>query len=203
MDPKRTVFHFYVILKWVEPTVWRRILVSDDATFWDLHVALQNAMGWEDEHLHVFRAPHPQTGDAQEIGIPTQDLFGDEKPCQAGWEVPLRESFRQPGDRVEYDYDFGDGWEHEVVLEAISEVAPRTRLPRCLDGAGACPPEDCGGVGGYEELLDVLRDPTHEEHESMLEWLGGPFDPTAFDPKKVRFDNPRILLLRMMRDMGS
>jgi len=203
MPTNRAAFQFCVTLKWVEPKVWRRILVPADATFWDLHMALQNAMGWEDEHLHVFRAPDPQTGEPQEIGIPTEGLFADEKPHRAGWEVMLSEFFRQAGDRVDYEYDFGDSWEHEVVLEAILEVGPKARLPHCLDGAGACPPEDCGGVSGYEDLLVAMRDPSHEEHDSILEWLGGPFDPAAFDPKKVRFDNPRLRLLQMLRDMSS
>jgi len=177
--------------------------VPDDATFWDLHVALQNAMGWEDEHLHKFRVSHPQTDESQEIGLPIEDLFEDEKPGLVGWEVPLRKYFQHPGNLAEYDYDFGDGWEHEIVLEAISEVAPRTRLPRCLDGAGACPPEDCGGVSGYENLLAVLGDPNHEEHESIFEWLGGTFDPAAFDPKRIQFDHPRLRLLQLMRDRNS
>lgn len=89
------------------------------------------------------------------------------------------------------EYDFGDGWEHEVVLEEVTRRVPGRKYPACVEGAGACPPEDSGGVHGYEEMLKVLRDPSHEEHENTVQWVGGRYEPAAFDPKRVRFNNPK------------
>jgi hypothetical protein len=98
---------------------------------------------------------------------------------------------RRPGDQAEYEYDFGDDWAHELTLEAIGIRHAKTKYPRCTGGARACPPEDCGGPHGYDNLLAALADPSHEEHEDLLAWLGGPFDAEAFDPARVRFDNPK------------
>jgi len=98
---------------------------------------------------------------------------------------------KHPGDSMAYTYDFGDDWQHEVVLEDVAVPTPRTRYPRCADGEGACPPEDCGGPHGYQDLLGVLADRNHPEHDSMLEWLGGRRDPAAFDPRSVHFDDPQ------------
>ena len=162
-----------------------------EASFWDLHVAFQDAMGWKDYHLHLFRIRNPEDGRTDSIGIPDDDPFPGAEPHLTGWEIPVAEYFRLPGDHAEYDYDFGDGWAHDVLLEQIALCIPRTKVPRCLEGARACPPEDCGGVPGYERLLEVLADPSHEEHASMLEWVGGAYDPAAFDPARVRFDNPK------------
>ena len=190
MKTKDHALQFKVTLMGIEPEVWRRIVVPGNYSFWDLHVAIQDAMGWLDYHLHAFRIRNPETGDVDQIGIP-DDSFEDEEPFLAGWEVPIINYFREPGDRADYEYDFGDGWEHEVVLEEIPSRIPQKKYPLCLDGARACPPEDCGGVHGYEEMLAALRDPTHEEHKSMVEWIGGKYDPAAFSPKKVRFDDPK------------
>ena len=169
----KTLAHqFKVTLKGIEPTVWRRIVVPATYSFWDLHVAIQDSMGWLDCHLHAFRLRSPESDEAVEIGIPDDDVFEGVEPFLPGWEIPIAAYFGKPGARAEYEYDFGDGWEHEVVLEEITVRAPKVKYPICLDGSGACPPEDCGGVPGYEEMLTALRDPTHEEHESILEWVG-------------------------------
>jgi hypothetical protein len=184
------VYQFKVVLIGVEPPIWRRIQVPETYSFWDLHVALQDAMGWLDYHLHVFRVIRPGAGDVEQIGIPDDDPFDGDKPTLPGWEVPITRHFSGPGTTVPYEYDFGDGWEHELTLEAILPRQAGQRYPLCVDGARACPPEDCGGVYGYENVLTVIQDSTHEEHESMLEWLGGRFDPERFDPKRVKFDDP-------------
>jgi hypothetical protein len=187
---RNQVYQFKVILQGIEPPIWRRIQVPASYSFWDLHVALQDSMGWDDYHLHMFRIREPRTGEVVEIGIPDDEPF-EEAACLPGWEVPIAAYFREPRARGEYEYDFGDGWEHEVILEDIVARAPRQRYPKCLDGARACPPEDCGGIGGYEDLLRITRDPSHDEYESKMEWLGRRYDPDAFDPKKVRFDDPK------------
>ncbi len=184
-------YQFRVSLNGIEPPIWRRIEVPGSYSFWDLHVAIQDSMGWLDYHLHAFRVRSPATGKVDEIGIPDDDAFEDDPQCLPGWEVPLSGYFRVPRDRADYEYDFGDGWEHEVLLENILDRVPRRKYPRCLAGARACPPEDCGGVPGYEELLKKIRKPTDEEYKGTEQWQGGTFDPEAFDPKKVRFDSPQ------------
>ncbi|MGH9365302.1 MAG: plasmid pRiA4b ORF-3 family protein, partial [Thermoanaerobaculia bacterium] len=113
-----------------------------------------------------------------------------DEPILPGWEVPLASYFTRPGAAAGYEYDFGDGWEHEVTLEAIVPRQKGTRYPRCLAGERACPPEDCGGAGGYENLIAVMGDPSHEKYASTLEWLGGRFDPERFNAKTVKFDHP-------------
>jgi hypothetical protein len=184
------VYQFKLVLVGVEPAIWRRIQVPETYSFWDLHVALQDAMGWLDYHLHVFRVAGPEASKVQQIGIPNDDRFEGEEPTLPGWEIPIARHFPRPGTTVQYEYDFGDGWEHELTLEKVLPRQAGQTYPFCVDGARACPPEDCGGVSGYENLLVVIEDPIHEEYESTLEWLGGRFDPDRFDPKRVKFDNP-------------
>jgi len=115
------------------------------------------------------------------------------KASQSRWPagtVPLTAYFLSTHDSALYEYDFGDSWEHDVVLQSVGIRHPRTKYPRCLDGARACPPEDCGGTSGYDELLAIMADSEHEEYESTLEWLGGSFESEKFDASKVKFDNP-------------
>ncbi len=184
------VYQFRIVLKGIEPPVWRRIQVPEIYTFWDLHVAIQDAMGWLDYHLHAFEITNPATLQRDTIGIPNED-WQDEFPTLAGWQIPIGTYF-SPDNRVtEYLYDFGDSWEHTVTLEKVFPRDRSVRYPICVAGKRRCPPEDCGGVYGYEDLLRVLADPEDEEHESTLTWVGGSYDPEAFDPKKVRFDDPQ------------
>jgi hypothetical protein len=124
------------------------------------------------------------------IGIPDEDAFEGDEPILPAWEIPIARYFAHPGTVAKYEYDFGDGWEHEVTLEAIVPRQKGMRYPRCLAGERACPPEDCGGVGGYENLFTVMGDPSHEEYASTLEWLGGRFEPERFNARTVKFDNP-------------
>jgi hypothetical protein len=185
-----SAYQFKITLKEVRPTIWRRIQVPEAYSFWDLHVAIQDAMGWRDCHLHLFRLGGARSRRQVEIGIPGDESVADEAECLPGWETPLSSHFRRVGDRAEYEYDFGDGWLHEVLLEEIPVLNADKRYPLCLAGARACPPEDCGGASGFADLLEIVGDPTHEEHAGTMEWLGGSFDPGAFDPRRVTFDNP-------------
>ncbi|MEZ4587665.1 MAG: plasmid pRiA4b ORF-3 family protein [Gemmatimonadales bacterium] len=176
-------------LREVEPPVWRRLEVPDAYTFWDLHVALQDAMGWQDCHLHAFRIREPRIGASVEIGIPDEEGFGP--AFLPGWEVPVLAYVREPGQHFEYEYDFGDGWVHDVVLEDIAPRKTGAKYPRCAAGGRACPPEDCGGPPGYELLLAALVDPGHPEHDDFRQWAPEDFDPARFDPAKVRFSSPK------------
>jgi len=192
------VYQFKITLKEVRPPIWRRIQVPEAYSFWDLHVAIQDAMGWRDCHLHLFRLGRARSGRQVEIGIPDDEPVADDAECLPGWETPLGSHFRKVGDRAEYKYDFGDGWLHEVLLEEITVLNADKGYPLCLAGARACPPEDCGGASGFADLLEIVGDPTHEEHAGTMEWLGGSFDPAAFDPRRVAFDNPKKRLATML-----
>jgi len=193
-DKRHLVYEFKVTLNGIQPPIWRRIQVPASYSFWALHVALQDAMGWLDYHLHVFEIRRPCKRKAVEIGIPDEDF--DDHVILPGWEVPIAKHFTAPGSAAVYRYDFGDGWEHEVLLEGILLKEKGAKYPKCIAGERACPPEDCGGVPGYFNLLDILADPQHEEHEEMLAWLKGhaknyyPYCPDEFDPGQVRFDDP-------------
>ena len=193
-DNRHLVYQFRITLNGTQPPIWRRIQVPASYSFWDLHVALQDSMGWLDYHLHVFLMRKPHKRKAAEIGIPDGE-FADHVvlPC---WRIPIAEYFTAPGSTAVYRYDFGDDWEHEVLLEGILLKEKDTKYPTCLAGERACPPEDCGGVHGYLNLLDILSNPQHEEHEEMVGWLKGhpgnyhPYRPDEFEPQLVRFDNP-------------
>lgn len=158
-----------------EPPVWRRVLVPAAIRLDRLHEVVQAAMGWQNAHLHVFNDGQTNYGE------PDPELeFRDEHATKL---IDLV----APGGRLEYTYDFGDSWDHEILVEEATVVEPGERCPRCVEGQGACPPEDSGGVGGYLRLVEILADPGHEEHQFMLDWLGldsrDQFDPARFDPE--------------------
>jgi len=189
------IFQFKITLEGILPSIWRRIQVPDTYSFWDLHIAIQDAMGWLDYHLHVFHFLKPHKMAGTEIGIPGDEMDGE--IILPGWETRIRDYFTKPGDQAIYEYDFGDSWEHELVLEAILPKEAGVKYPRCIAGERACPPEDCGGVGGYEQLVEILSNSKHEAYHEMIAWLKGhaknyhPFRPDAFNPEKVRFANPK------------
>lgn len=188
----KRVYQFRVELKGIAPPIWRTIQVPETYSFWDLHVAIQDAMGWLDYHLHQFDVVNPETGVKEGIGIPDEEFGGDGVgEVLPGWKKKIASYFSADKPAVDYSYDFGDGWVHEVRLEKILPREKGVRYPVCIAGKRACPPEDCGGVWGYQNLLEILSDPGHKEHASTLDWLGGRFDPEAFDAEDVRFDDPK------------
>jgi Plasmid pRiA4b ORF-3-like protein len=193
------VYQFKVALKGIKPPVWRRILVPEIYTFWDLHVAIQDAMAWLDYHLHEFTIVNPSTGLVDRIGIPDED-FLDEEEVYPGWRKKVTDYFSPQNPRADYCYDFGDDWQHAVKLEKILPREAGVRYPICVGGKRASPPEDCGGTSGYEDFLKIIRDPSHEEYESTLEWAGEAFDPERFDPADVRFDDPQKRWTMAFRD---
>ncbi len=184
---------FLIVLSGTDPLVWRRIQVPAKYSFWDLHVAIQDAMGWLDYHLHEFRLLDADEQAVVSIGIPDDDEPED-RPVLPGWEVPLSKFFERRAWHAPpavYAYDFGDDWEHVVVHEGMEPAEAGLSYPRCVSGARRCPPEDCGGVHGFAEFLKTIADPTHPEHESMLQWSGGVYDAEAFTPEAVTFDDPK------------
>jgi len=171
-----SIYRIKVTLKGLKPPIWRRIEVSDRITLAKLHSVLQVVMGWTNSHLHHFRIGKIYYGE------PDPDFGGDtvnEKSVKLS-QLPLREKRK-----FIYEYDFGDSWEHEILIEKILPASEGEKAPVCLKGSRACPPEDIGGVWGYAEFLKAVDDPQHPEHEDMMEWIGGQFDPEAFDLDEV------------------
>ena len=169
------MFQLRIELDEVTPVVWRRLLVPGGVRLAKLHDIIQAAMGWTNSHLHAFTIDDDRYGMKLGDDFLDEDLdLLDEKAITV-----IRALATRP--QIAYEYDFGDGWDHAVVVEERQTLRHGLKHAVCLDGANACPPEDCGGAGGYEELLLVLADPSHEDHDDLLEWIGGPIDPTAFD----------------------
>ena len=183
------VYQFKITLKGTKPPIWRRIQVPETYTFWDLHVAIQDAMGWEDYHLHEFELVNPFTGIKTRAGIPDEE-FDLGREILPEWKQKIADWFSMENKSADYTYDFGDGWKHNVKLEKILPRDKNISYPTCLTGKRACPPEDCGGVWGYEDFLRIIKDPTHERHEEMLRWIGKEFDPEHFNLEAVIFDDP-------------
>jgi hypothetical protein len=173
----RTVHRLKITLRGAKPPIWRRLEVPSNATLMQVHHAIQAAFDWEDSHLWVFQTAR---GD---YGLPDPELGHRSAAAKKLDDVARR------GDRVRYTYDFGDDWEHDILVEDIVDAEGGIAYPHCLGGRRASPPEDCGGIWGYQELLEVLNDPGHEEHAARLEWLGldtaDEYDPAAFDPDTV------------------
>jgi len=175
------ILRFRIELQHTDPLVWRAIEVPGDDTFWDLHVAIQDAMGWLDYHLHRFTIPHPRTKKPQIFGIHNLSQDCDDPP---GWATQVATLFTWSNPLAQYEYDFGDGWQHTVTLVDVLRRDFKLRYPRCVDGARACPPEDCGGVHAFAEIVAGRMD------DDTRRWLPRGYDPARFDPTAVRFDDP-------------
>lgn len=182
------VYQFMIVLRDIAPAVWRRIRVPANYSFWDLHVAIQDAMGWLDYHLHEFTMPGCKGGPEVAIGF-ADDEFA-ERNVLPDYAERIQEYFSMDNPGADYLYDFGDDWLHSVTLEAIMPADKGASYPACLAGERACPPEDCGGAPGYEDFLRIIGDPADEEHGRMIAWAGGSFDPELLEPSSVHFDDP-------------
>lgn len=206
------VYQFKISLDDAPVDIWRRIQIPDNYTFWDFHVAIQSAMGWFDSHLHNFYLKNPITGEKsfiemegffEEFDEEDEFLFMGSRRVRsrpkhyreieqfvANWFTPRNK-------KGKYTYDFGDNWDHTIVLEKILPKERGKTYPVCLAGKGLCPPEDCGGTWGYAELLEAVSDPQHERHEEFCEWLEGLgldpqmyLKPEVFHPEEVEFEDP-------------
>jgi hypothetical protein len=166
------IYQLKITLRDSKPPIWRRVEVPDTVTLAQMHQIIQAAMGWYDAHLHQF------TVGRVHYGVPDPDDFEEVRDERR---VKLNQILTEPKQKLVYEYDFGDGWEHVVLLEKVVAPEPGESYPRCTAGKRACPPEDVGGVWGYESFLEAIRDAEHPEHEQMLEWVGGEFDPELFD----------------------
>ena len=158
-----------VTLRGTKPPVWRRLLIPGEMTLGDLHQAIQAAMGWHDSHLHAFDIAGREYGDPDSV----DDVADEER-------LTLNGVLNSGVTRFTYTYDFGDNWEHTVLIERTRRPLEAGSYPACIAGKRNCPPEDCGGPWGYQDLLAVLADPAHPDHPERVEWVGEDFDPEEF-----------------------
>ncbi|MCG2704316.1 MAG: plasmid pRiA4b ORF-3 family protein [Candidatus Omnitrophica bacterium] len=172
------IYQIKITLEDIKPAIWRRILVKADINLFTLHVILQEAMGWEGSHLHRFFI------NGEDYGRPDPEFDVSAEMINEKT-VKLKDVAKKEKQKFEYEYDFGDGWTHEIIVEKILPLEKGKYYPVCVDGARACPPEDCGGVPGYADFLMAIKHPNHARHEEMLEWIGGSFDPEEFDMEEI------------------
>ena len=181
------VYQFKITLKHIRPPIWRRIQVPETYTFRDLHAAIQDVRGWEDYHLHEFKMTDPTTGSTVRIVSPDDDDTGFGREILQEQREKIARYFSMENRSAEYLYDFGDDWEHRILLEKILPREEGVKYPVCIKGKRACPPEDCGGVWGYADIMEALQDSDSEENEELLEWVGEDFDPEYFDAEVIYF----------------
>ena len=168
----QNIFQIQISLNGFTPKIWRRIQLKSDTLLPDLHDIIQITMGWRNSHLHQFIKNKEYYGDSS---------LDDDFDVIDYRKIKLSTMLKKEKDSMKYEYDFGDSWEHTLLLEKILPVDSNTKYPICLAGKMHCPPEDCGGVWGYADLLEILKDPKHEDYEDNIEWLGDDFDPNEFN----------------------
>jgi hypothetical protein len=176
-----SVYQVKITLNGIKPPIWRRVQVKD-CTLAKLHDLIQTCMGWDDYHLHVFAIGGEQYGlpeQWKESGGWGEPEVGDSR------KVKLSQLVAQGVQKFCYIYDMGDNWDHTIQIEKTLPAEAGVKYPRCIDGKRACPPEDCGGPWGYADLLEAIQDPKHPEYEDRMEWIGGGFDPEAFDLEQL------------------
>jgi hypothetical protein len=179
-DTAQDIYQLKVTLLGTNPPIWRCLLVPADLTLAQLHNVLQTAMGWNNEHMHEFRAGQRRFGRPEPV-----DPFMRTPRVESERTALLAAVLQRRGAKMIYTYDLGDNWEHGIVLEKQLPAEPHTTYPICTDGQLACPPEDCGGIPGYYEMLDALADPSHPRHDELRDWIGDEFNPQAFSVDKV------------------
>lgn len=176
-----TVYQIKVMLEYIEPVIWRRLLVPADITLSRLHSILQIAFGWTNSHMHHFFDKEQEFFSPK---VMANDDFGG-PPARDTAQTRLADVMKKPRDALRYEYDFGDSWLHYIQLEKILADAGDTPVPSCIAGENAGPPDDCGGPPGYQHLMAVMANPKHPEFEEMAEWVRQPFDPRRFDTARV------------------
>ncbi len=185
------IYQLRITLSGLEPPIWRRVAVDGRSSLGQLHTVIQIAMGWTDSHLHAFRVGDSQYGQR----LPELEDWGPEMLDEERF--TLAQTAPDAGSELTYEYDFGDGWEHLVQVEALGEPESGVPYPRCLEGERSCPPEDVGGIWGYLDFLQAYLDKDHPEHTTYFEWLGPGFDPGHFDLDAVNQDMVQLVPLRV------
>ena len=181
MTNSKNIYQLKISLRDIRPPIWRRVQVQSSTTLSDLHLIIQAAMGWYNCHLHSFSIQGIEYGKPEpDYGL---DLRDENK-------AKLNQVIKQEKSKFSYTYDFGDSWEHSILVEKILPKEPKVSYPFCLKAKRACPPEDCGGAWGYMEFLEALQDPQHPEHENFQEWIEGNFDSEFYDLQEI---NQRLI----------
>jgi hypothetical protein len=170
------LYQIKITLAWSKPPIWRRVIVRADTPLDLFHHVIQRAMGWDDAHLHRFIVGRTS------YGTPDREM-GDEMLDEGDYTIA--ELAPRARKKFQYEYDFGDSWSHELLVEKILPRDPAFKHPVCVAGANACPPEDCGGIPGYYEMLSALANPRHPCHAERMEWIGGEWDPEWFDLDEI------------------
>jgi hypothetical protein len=174
------IFQIQIVLNGFKPKIWRRILITSDLSLSNFHKIIQTTMGWTNSHLHQF--------------IKNRTFYTTKMKDDFSWNemdnvdykgMKVSDLLQNEKEKIIYEYDFGDGWNHNIILEKILPIDNKTKYPVCLDGKMNCPPEDCGGIWRYAEMVKTLKNPKHKEYESIIEWLGEDFDPEYFDKNNV------------------
>jgi len=175
MTTEKQIYQIQITLKDSNPRIWRRFLTSSDITLNELHKIIQTTMGWANSHLHQFEK-------GRDCYAPKSFNIEEAKDSK---EVKLDSLLQNEKDKMKYTYDFGDDWELDIILEKILPLNTSNEIPLCIAGSRACPPDDCGGIAGYEELLEIISNPKHPDFDEKIEWLGENFDPEYFDMDEV------------------
>jgi len=192
MAPPKMLYQLKISLSDTQPKIWRRILIPTSVTFWELHSSIQDVFHWNNSHLHMFWYDDKLSREPIIFGIPSGD---EERETLPSWKHKISKYLNLEDPYLRYVYDLGDDWIHMIELENILPAEKGVTYPVCIGGKMNAPPDDSGGVWGYEEMLEILSDPSHEEYEETKEWIdsmnGGTFDPKHFDPAEVRFVDPK------------
>lgn len=198
------VYELKIVLKGTKPPIQRRIAVASDILLSDLHEVIQIVMGWDDDHLHQFvirnSNPKPKPEQIRMLAAKMEfaklaammrpdrcfsDPQSELEDVEDERKVRLNEIAPTVKSKIVYEYDFGDGWEHSIEVVKIGPPAQGVKYPMCISGKGACPPEDCGGVWGYYDMLEILKNPKHQRYEEIAEWMPPEFDPDYFNVEEV------------------
>ncbi len=174
-------YQLKITLWGTKPPIWRRVIVPSDINLYKLHAVIQVAMGWEDAHLHHFEID----GQFYQGPAPDGSMFDDGTDSENETKFSLCDVVHREKAKFRYQYDFGDSWDHLMLLEKIIPAAEKPKTMVCTAGKGHCPMEDSGGIWGYYHMLEILADPKNPEYAEISDWLGGPFDPDEFDLDEV------------------
>ena len=205
MPIQKSIYQLKVTIKDIKPPIWRRLLLPSEATFWELHIAIQDSFGWMDSHLHEFFIGSAWDRRVTHIKIlhPEDDIFGEEKESLDESKLRLREFLNEKQSKITYVYDFGDNWEHQIILEKVLPVNNNEVYPQVIDGKRACPWENSGGIGGYLEKIEILKDKKHEYYEEIADWVGvddiNELELESFNPDDVIFRNSATELRRLQK----
>jgi hypothetical protein len=176
---KEEIVQLKITLKNSKPPIWRRILIEKNTTFEDLHYTIQDAMGWQNCHLYEFGDDNTIIGEED-----SEDDFFEKETIYSS-KITLKDFFTSLKQKITYTYDFGDSWDHEILVEKFLNQEKGIDYPVCIKGKNNCPPEDCGGLWGFYSLLEIINDKKHPEREKTLGWLGKDYDPKHFNLEEI------------------